>query len=83
VNNFSNTSPTTLPHLERTWVSIKQAMAPGELDPQGRGHIYLAVSITNCCEYRIASHSGRAQRWHEQDDPGRPDHVPFNAACHK
>ena len=43
-------------------VSIKHAMAPGELDPWVGDMIYLAVSITNCCEYCIASHRGRAQR---------------------
>lgn len=33
---------------------------PGELDPLVRELIYIAVSVTNGCEYCIASHSASA-----------------------
>ena len=43
--------------LERSWNSLKQVMRKGELDPITKELIYVAVSITNSCEYCTKSHS--------------------------
>ena len=48
--------------LERTWTSIKQVMKKGALDPIVKELIYVAVSITNGCEYCIKSHSLAAKK---------------------
>lgn len=47
--------------LKRTWESIKQVMAPGAIDAVTKEMIYVAVSVTNQCEYCIASHTASAQ----------------------
>jgi AhpD family alkylhydroperoxidase len=36
-------------------------MAPGALDPLAKELVYLAVSITNGCEYCMASHGAAAR----------------------
>ena len=56
--NLAN-SPET---LERTWSSLKQVMKKGALDPIVKELIYVAVSITNGCEYCIKSHSLAAKK---------------------
>ena len=56
--NLAN-SPET---LERTWTSLKQVMKKGALDPIVKELIYVAVSITNGCEYCIKSHSLAAKK---------------------
>ena len=43
--------------LERTWTSLQQVMKKGALDPMVKELIYVAVSVTNGCEYCIKSHS--------------------------
>ena len=48
--------------LERTWSSIKQVMKKGALDPVVKELIYVAVSVTNGCEYCIKSHSLAAKK---------------------
>ena len=48
--------------LERTWNSLKQVMKAGALDPVVKELIYVAVSITNGCEYCIKSHSLAAKK---------------------
>ena len=48
--------------LERTWTSLKQVMKKGALDPVVKELIYVAVSITNGCEYCIKSHSSAAKK---------------------
>ena len=48
--------------LKRTWESIKQIMAPGALDPLTKEKVYVAVSVTNQCNYCIASHTVSAQK---------------------
>ena len=47
--------------LKRTWESIKQVMAPGAIDAVTKEMIYVAVSVTNQCEYCITSHTASAQ----------------------
>tara|TARA_B100000965_G_C19028546_1_gene514249 strand:+ start:145 stop:537 length:393 start_codon:yes stop_codon:yes gene_type:complete len=48
--------------LERTWTSLKQIMKEGALSPVVKELIYVAVSITNGCEYCIKSHSLAAKK---------------------
>ena len=48
--------------LERSWNSLKQVMRKGELDPVTKELIYVAVSITNGCEYCTRSHSYAAKK---------------------
>ena len=48
--------------LERTWSSLKEIMKKGALDPVTKELIYVAVSITNSCEYCIKSHSSAAKK---------------------
>ena len=49
-------------NLERTWNSLKQIMKKGALDPVTKELIYVAVSITNDCEYCIRSHTAAAKK---------------------
>ena len=48
--------------LDRTWSSLKEIMKKGALDPVTKELIYVAVSITNGCEYCIKSHSSAAKK---------------------
>jgi AhpD family alkylhydroperoxidase len=62
INNFWKALANHPPTLRRTWETIKEVMAaPGELDPLTRELIYIAVSVTNSCEYCIASHTAAAR----------------------
>lgn len=49
------------PTLERVWSQLKQVMAPGALDHLTKEMLYIAVSMTNGCEYCIASHTAAAR----------------------
>src|SRR5271170_6441704 len=62
INNFWKAlahDPTT---LRRTWLSIKEIMAPGANDAVTKEMIYLAVSATNQCPYCIGSHTAAARK---------------------
>ena len=48
--------------LERTWNSLQQVMKKGALDPLTKELIYVAVSMTNSCEYCIRSHTLAAKK---------------------
>lgn len=48
--------------LKRTWEDTKQIMAAGVLDPLVKELIYVAVSITNQCDYCIAAHTASARK---------------------
>ena len=48
--------------LVRSWNSLKQVMKKGALDHVTKELIYVAVSITNGCEYCIRSHSFAAKK---------------------
>jgi len=61
INNFWKTLAQDPATLKRTWESIKQVMAPGALDPLTKEMIYVAVSVTNGCEYCINSHLAGAR----------------------
>lgn len=61
INNFWKALAQDPATLKRTWESIKQVMAPGALDPLVKEMIYVAVSVTNGCEYCINSHMAGAR----------------------
>ena len=48
--------------LERSWNSLKQVMRKGAIDAVTKELIYVAVSITNSCEYCTKSHSYAAKK---------------------
>ena len=60
VNNFWKMLANEPETLERTWNSLQQVMKKGALDEMTKELIYIAVSITNSCEYCIKSHSSDA-----------------------
>jgi len=62
INNFWKVIANDPAALKRTWADIKQIMAPGALDPLTKELIYVAVSVTNQCEYCIASHTASARK---------------------
>src|ERR1041384_5535994 len=62
INNFWKAIAHDPALLKRTWESIKQMMGPGALDPLTKELIYIAVSVTNQCNYCIASHSASARK---------------------
>jgi AhpD family alkylhydroperoxidase len=61
VNNFWKVLATHPPTLRRIWENVKQVMAPGALDPLVKEMVYVAVSVTNNCEYCIHSHTAAAR----------------------
>jgi AhpD family alkylhydroperoxidase len=62
INNFWKVIAHHPPTLKRTWESVKEVMAPGALDPLVKEMLYIAVSVTNNCEYCIASHTASARK---------------------
>jgi len=62
VNNFWKYLAHDPVTLRRTWESVKQVMTPGALDARTKEMVYLAVSVTNGCEYCIASHGAAARK---------------------
>ncbi len=62
VNNFWKVLAMQPELLRRTWEGVKEVMAPGVLDPLTKEMIYLAVSVTNGCEYCINSHTAGARK---------------------
>jgi AhpD family alkylhydroperoxidase len=62
VNNFWKYLAHDPRTLRRTWASVKEVMAPGAIDPLVKEMIYVAVSVTNGCQYCIASHTAAARK---------------------
>ena len=62
VNNFWKALAVDPASLRRTWESVKEVMAPGALDPLTKELLYVAISVTNGCEYCIASHTASARK---------------------
>ena len=62
INNFWKAIAHDSALLKRTWESIKQIMSPGALEPLFKEMLYVAVSVSNGCEYCIASHTASAQK---------------------
>jgi len=61
VNDFWKALAHDPPALRRTWETAKQVMGPGGLDPLTKELIYVGVSISNQCDYCIASHIASAR----------------------
>ena len=68
IPNFWKTLANDPSTLERTWDSLQQVMKKGALDPLTKEMIYVAVSMTNSCEYCIRSHSLAAKKKGMTDD---------------
>ena len=62
IPNFWKTMANSPETLERTWRSLQQVMKKGALAPENKELIYVAVSITNACEYCIKSHTLAAKK---------------------
>ncbi len=62
INNFWKALAHDPATLQRTWESVKQIMGPGALDPLTKELIYVAVSVTNQCNYCIAAHTASAKK---------------------
>ncbi len=62
INNFWKALAHDPVTLRRTWQSIKEVMAEGALDRLTKELIYVAVSVTNQCNYCIASHTAGARK---------------------
>jgi AhpD family alkylhydroperoxidase len=60
INNFWKAIAHDPSLLKRTWESLKAIMAPGALDALTKELLYIAVSVTNNCQYCIASHTASA-----------------------
>ena len=61
VNNFWKYLANEPRMLRHVWESLRDIMGPGHLDPLTKELIYIAVSITNNCEYCMASHGAAAK----------------------
>ena len=68
IPNFWKTLANNPSTLERTWNSLQQVMKKGAVDPLTKEMIYVAVSMTNSCEYCIRSHSLAAKKKGMTDD---------------
>jgi len=62
IPNFWKTIANDPEALERTWNSLREVMKKGALDPLTKEMIYIAVSMTNSCEYCIRSHTAAARK---------------------
>ena len=62
IPNFWKTIANDPDTLERTWNSLQQVMKKGTLDTLTKEMIYVAVSMTNSCEYCIRSHTKSAKK---------------------
>jgi AhpD family alkylhydroperoxidase len=61
VNNFWKYLANEPRMLEHVWASLKAIMGPGALDPLTKELVYVAISITNNCDYCMASHTASAR----------------------
>jgi len=62
VNNMWKALAAHPPTLRRVWDQVKSVMGPGgRLDPLPKELVYIAVSMTNNCEYCIHSHTAAAR----------------------
>ena len=62
IPNFWKTIAADPDTLERTWNSLQQVMKNGAIDSLIKEMIYVAVSMTNSCEYCIRSHTLAAKK---------------------
>ena len=61
INNFWKALACQPEVLERTWRSLKAVMAPGKINALTKELIYIAVSVTNSCNYCTNSHMSSAR----------------------
>ncbi len=61
VNNFWKYLANEPRMLRHVWESLKEIMGPGALDPMVKELIFVAVAITNNCEYCKVSHMAQAR----------------------
>ena len=61
-NNFWKVLATQPDLLKRTWQGVKSVRSEGTLDSLTTEMIYIAVSMTNSCEYCIRSHTAAAKK---------------------
>jgi AhpD family alkylhydroperoxidase len=61
INNFWKVLAHDPASLRRTWSTVKEVMSAGTLDPLTKDLIYVAVSMSNLCDYCIASHIASAR----------------------
>jgi AhpD family alkylhydroperoxidase len=61
INNFWKALASDPATLKRVWNGVKEVMAPGAIDALTKEMLYVAVSVTNNCEYCIMSHTAGAQ----------------------
>ena len=62
INNFWKVLASDPVNLRRVWEGVKTVMGAGKLDALTKEMIYIAVSITNNCEYCICSHTASARK---------------------
>ena len=62
INNFWKALANHPAELRRVWSNVKQVMGPGALDPLVKEMVYIAVSVTNGCEYCTYSHTAAARK---------------------
>ena len=62
INNFWKALANDPNQLRRVWQNVKQVMGPGTLDPLLKEMVYIAVSVTNGCEYCTYSHTAAARK---------------------
>ena len=62
VNNFWKALAVQPELLQSTWQRVKTVMAPGALDALTKELVYVAVSVTNGCQYCINSHTAAARK---------------------
>jgi AhpD family alkylhydroperoxidase len=62
VNNFWKYLAPDPGLLKRTWETQKAVLAAGSLSAVVKEMVYLAVSVTNSCEYGIACHTALARK---------------------
>lgn len=60
VNNFWKALANHPDILKRTWETLQEVIRPGTLDALTKELIYMAVFITNKCDYCIHSHTAAA-----------------------
>ena len=61
VNNFWKYLANEPRMLVHVWNSLKDLMGPGALDPLTKELIYTAISMSNNCDYCMASHGASAR----------------------
>ena len=62
VNNAWKVAAVHPGNLRRMWERGREVMAPGALDGMTKELIYLAVAISQQCDYCVASHGYQARR---------------------